>query len=132
VGRVTEQLLLAHCAEVDLVEPSRHLLAAARASLAPSTSARDGGAAGDGSAAAAGAARGYPPGHAAAGFFEMGLQAFSPAPKRRARARPRASGGCVLHALHGRGCATMLPSPMQGPPLCLAPGGPYALVNVLG
>ncbi len=104
MGRVTEQLLLAHCAEVDLVEPSRHLLAAARASLAPSTSARDGGAAGDGGTAAA-AARGYPPGHAAAGFFEMGLQAFSPAPKRRARARPRASvavscvrcmGGLVL------------------------------------
>ena len=85
VGRVTEQLLLAHCTEVDLVEPSRHLLAAARANLAPSTSARDGGAAG------ADAGRGYPPGHAAAGFFEMGLQAFSPAPKRRARARDLAS-----------------------------------------
>jgi len=74
VGRVTEQLLLAHCAEVDLVEPSRHLLDAARARLAPSCSGGRGDS-GEGELP-------YPPGHAASGFFEMGLQGFTPAPGR--------------------------------------------------
>ncbi|KAK9840774.1 hypothetical protein WJX81_003944 [Elliptochloris bilobata] len=78
VGRVTEQLLLSRCAQVDLIEPSAHLLNAARATLAPSASS------GDGCSSNGGASgeRRHPPGHAAADFFQMGLQAFTPAPGR--------------------------------------------------
>lgn len=87
MGRVTEQLLLAHCAEVDLIEPSAHLLDAARARL-PSASSGGGGACSNGSSGcrdgSGGAAPRHPPGHCATGFFQMGLQAFTPAPERSA------------------------------------------------
>ncbi|EIE19830.1 hypothetical protein COCSUDRAFT_30891 [Coccomyxa subellipsoidea C-169] len=64
VGRVTEQLLLHHCAEVDLVEPSKHLLETAQRNL---TSA---------------APKAYPAGHRAAAFLHTGLQGWNPEPQR--------------------------------------------------
>ena len=86
MGRVTEQLLLAHCAEVDLIEPSAHLLDAARARLPGASSSGGGGACSNGGGGcrdgSGGAAPCHPPGHHAAGFFQMGLQAFTPAPER--------------------------------------------------
>ena len=69
VGRVSEHLLLHHFAEVDLVEPSRHLLQTAQERL-PSTSGRGGGLAG------------IPLGHHVVNCFCMGLQEFTPAPQR--------------------------------------------------
>ncbi|KAI3434454.1 hypothetical protein D9Q98_002531 [Chlorella vulgaris] len=56
VGRVTEQLLLHHCQEVDLVEPSAHLLDAARQSLS-TRGARD-----------------WPRGHKAVNFYQAGIE----------------------------------------------------------
>jgi protein N-terminal methyltransferase len=64
VGRVTEQLLLEHFAEVDLVEPSEHLLSKARESLS-----------GPGCKA-------HPGGHRAVGFFRTGLEGWMPETQR--------------------------------------------------
>lgn len=64
MGRVSENLLLHHFQEVDLVEPSSHLLNTARQRLA-----------GPGK-------KPFPPGHKAVNFFEQGLQQFHPEPQR--------------------------------------------------
>jgi AdoMet dependent proline di-methyltransferase len=61
VGRVSEQLLLHHFSEVDLLEPSRHLLDAAVKNLK-----------------AAVAAGTYPPGHSVGVAMCHGLQEFRP------------------------------------------------------
>jgi len=63
VGRVTEQLLLHHFQEVDMLEPSRHLLTAAeeRCGNAVSSTASD-----------------IPPGNILGQTFCMGLQQFTP------------------------------------------------------
>ena len=60
VGRVTEQLLLHHFANVDLIEPSKHLIGTAEQNL---------------SAPGHGV---YPAGHRAGQFLNMGLQAWTP------------------------------------------------------
>lgn len=64
VGRVTEQLLLHHCAEVDLVEPSAHLLEAAKQRLGGH------------------AVKGVPRGHKAVNFYQAGIEAHDPEPGR--------------------------------------------------
>lgn len=64
VGRVSENLLLHHFQEVDLVEPSEHLLKAAQQRLCGSSP------------------KPFPKGHRAVGFFQMGLQDFKPEPQR--------------------------------------------------
>ena len=61
VGRVTEQLLLRHFGTVDLLEPSAHLLARARATLPP-----------------AARVAGIPAGHAAGEFLQQGLETWAP------------------------------------------------------
>eukprot|EP00884_Botryococcus_braunii_P008316 jgi/Botrbrau1/17486/Bobra.0054s0069.1 len=63
VGRITERLLLHHFHEVDLVEPSGHLLEKARAKLSRPL-------------------QGIPPDHKAVNFFKIGLQSFCPEPGR--------------------------------------------------
>ncbi|KAL4439667.1 hypothetical protein ABPG75_002668 [Micractinium tetrahymenae] len=60
VGRVTEQLLLQHFHEVDLVEPSAHLIEEARQRLGSRSSA------------------GMPGGHRAVNFFQQGLEQHHP------------------------------------------------------
>ncbi len=60
VGRVAEQLLLHHFAIVDLIEPSQHLIGAAKRNLAMPGRGE------------------YPKGHQAGQFFNMGLQAWTP------------------------------------------------------
>ncbi|GAB4813805.1 hypothetical protein N2152v2_000851 [Parachlorella kessleri] len=64
VGRVTEHLLLHFFQEVDLVEPSAHLLAAAKQRLSGRSS------------------NSLPKQHKAVNFFQMGLQQFMPEPQR--------------------------------------------------
>ncbi len=61
VGRITKQLLLKHFHEVDLVEPSEHLLKTARKKLPHGDAAQ---------------------GNKVANFFQLGLQSFSPEPAR--------------------------------------------------
>ena len=91
VGRVSEGLLLKHCAVVDLVEPSAHLLKAARARL--------------GSVAGGGGVVGK-----ADRFLQCGLQDFVPEPGRRGWGR---AGG----ARRGRaGCRRPRGSPPPPPP----------------
>jgi protein N-terminal methyltransferase len=65
VGRVTKQLLLHFFGTVDVLEPSAHLLAKARASLPPVATVP-----------------GIPPGHTAGRFFQQGLESFEPEPGR--------------------------------------------------
>jgi SAM-dependent methyltransferase len=60
VGRVTACLLLRHFAQVDLVEPSGHLLEAAQRRLQHESGAP------------------WPPAHKAVGFFRCGLETFEP------------------------------------------------------
>ncbi|EFN51806.1 hypothetical protein CHLNCDRAFT_27478 [Chlorella variabilis] len=64
VGRVSEQLLLHHFQEVDLVEPSAHLLDTARKSLG-----------GRGK-------HGWPRGHKAVNFYQAGIEQHHPEPGR--------------------------------------------------
>lgn len=61
IGRVSEQLLLHFCQEVDLLEPSAHLLDTAKRRLTGSKAETAGK---------------HPPGHAPASFFYVGLQDF--------------------------------------------------------
>jgi protein N-terminal methyltransferase len=72
VGRVSKEFLLHHFHEVDLVEPSAHLLEAARKDL--------GGSGGGSSKTTTKPA--FPPSHKAVGFFQQGLESFKPAPGR--------------------------------------------------
>ncbi len=67
VGRVSEQLLLHHCAQVDLIEPSKHLLDTAQHNLTSS------------------GPKPFPAGHRAVHFFNTGLQGWSPEHQRCAR-----------------------------------------------
>lgn len=64
VGRVSEQLLLHHCAEVDLIEPSKHLLDTAQQNLTSS------------------GPKPFPASHRAVHFFNTGLQGWTPEPQR--------------------------------------------------
>ncbi|KAK9902710.1 hypothetical protein WJX75_003523 [Coccomyxa subellipsoidea] len=64
VGRVSEQLLLHHCTEVDLLEPSKHLLDTAQRNL---TSAGP---------------KAFPAAHRAVQFLHTGLQGWNPEPQR--------------------------------------------------
>lgn len=78
VGRVTRELLLHYFHEVDLIEPSRHLIDVARENLtaeAVSTAGQGGGGGGDRSPAS-----GIPAGHRAVNFFNSGLQDFDWSP----------------------------------------------------
>lgn len=70
VGRVTEQLLLHHFAEVDLIEPSKHLIEKARETL---SSQRPGDS---------------PSRHRAQNYFTTGLQGWTPEAQRYAPAWP--------------------------------------------
>lgn len=65
VGRIAEQLLLQHFQEVDLIEPSEHLLQTAKQNLAGPNRSRK-----------------FPAAHRAVNFFQMGLQDFTPEPQR--------------------------------------------------
>uniref|UniRef100_A0A1D1ZX26 Alpha N-terminal protein methyltransferase 1 n=1 Tax=Auxenochlorella protothecoides TaxID=3075 RepID=A0A1D1ZX26_AUXPR len=65
IGRVTQALLLHTYQEVDLVEPSAHLLERARTAF-------EGRAGKDG----------IPPGHCVVNYFQQGLEAFHPEPQR--------------------------------------------------
>jgi protein N-terminal methyltransferase len=70
VGRVSKEFLLHHFQEVDLVEPSAHLLEAARKDLAqgqPSTTTSK---------------KSFLASHRAVGFFQQGLESFIPEPSR--------------------------------------------------
>jgi protein N-terminal methyltransferase len=71
VGRVSKEFLLHHFHEVDLVEPSAHLLEAARKDLC-----------GGGSSSKTTTKPAFPPSHKAVGFFQQGLESFDPAPGR--------------------------------------------------
>ncbi|KAK9812918.1 hypothetical protein WJX72_005771 [[Myrmecia] bisecta] len=64
VGRVSEQLLLHHFHEVDLLEPSGHLLETARKKLC------------------GGGPKPFPSSHHAVNFMQMGLQEFAPTEPR--------------------------------------------------
>ena len=70
VGRVSRSFLLHHFQEVDLVEPSAHLLEAAKQSLCGT------------STATAAASKPFPASHRAVGFFQQGLESFMPEPNR--------------------------------------------------
>lgn len=64
VGRVSRAFLLHHFQEVDLVEPSAHLLEAAKKDLwGPKKTS-------------------FPASHRAVGFFQQGLESFAPEPSR--------------------------------------------------
>ena len=65
VGRVSENLLLHHFQEVDLIEPSHHYIETARKSLCDASSAHP-----------------WPAQHKAARFFEMGLEKWTPESER--------------------------------------------------
>jgi hypothetical protein len=65
VGRVTQELLLHHFQTVDVLEPSRHLIAKAQRSLKLAVAGRN-----------------YPEGHAPGEFLCRGLQEFEPAAGR--------------------------------------------------
>jgi protein N-terminal methyltransferase len=67
VGRVSRAFLLHYFAEVDLVEPSAHLLEAAKKDLCgPQKKTKSS----------------YPASHRAVGFFQQGLESFIPEPSR--------------------------------------------------
>ncbi len=88
---MAEQLLLQHCAQVDLVEPSRHLLEAAREKLGGSCPDR----AGDGARERCA----FPRGHRAVHFHNCGLQAWTPEAGRRAHIElvSHSPKCCVFH-----------------------------------
>ena len=65
VGRVSQNLLLHHFQEVDLVEPSHHYIETARKALCSPSSGQS-----------------WPAHHKASHFFEMGLEKWSPASQR--------------------------------------------------
>lgn len=64
VGRVTEELLIHHFKTVDLLEPSRHLIEAARAKLSSETT------------------RTFPAGHTVDHYYTQGLESWTPVPAR--------------------------------------------------
>lgn len=64
VGRIAQDLLLQFCDEVDLVEPSAHLLNKAKQQLTCPGPKQ------------------FPANHRAVGFFQLGLQDFNPEPNR--------------------------------------------------
>lgn len=70
VGRVSACLLLRHFHEVDLVEPSAHLLATAKKRLCGKR------------ASTSREAELWPADHRAVGFFQCGLESFHPEPGR--------------------------------------------------
>jgi protein N-terminal methyltransferase len=65
VGRVSKEFLLHHFQEVDLIEPSAHLLEAAKKDLSSKSQKLS-----------------FPPLHRAVGFFQQGLESFNPEPNR--------------------------------------------------
>ena len=69
VGRVSAGLLLQYFHEVDLIEPSSHLLEAAKKRLCGSGAGKNG-------------TDRWPQTHRAVGFFKCGLEEFDPEPQR--------------------------------------------------
>ena len=95
VGRVTEHLLLHHFAEVDLVEPSGHLLEAAQARLS----------------SPGGSKTSWPKHHRAVNFWQQGLEQLNFQPARCAASLHHGP----IQAKHNlNGPATVVPSCISG------------------